>query len=176
MLFWVRVLECAEQSIFFPSFTGRILGEGDVLRDLCDWKNNFGSHAIYLSREKMIAWLPIKFSILHDKIWGKNAPNTVFCDLHNCTILMHQCTKRSEEVADSIVYLVRQIEYSCDATVTISELVCWRGKLDQAFNTASKLLIKFCHQNEWKLIRHQNITYNRLNKGGLHLHLKVTNS
>ena len=90
MLFGVRVLECAEQSIFFPSFTGRILGEGDVLRDLCDWQNNFGSHAIYLSREKMIAWLPIKFSILHDKIWGKNAPNIVFCDLHNCTILMHQ--------------------------------------------------------------------------------------
>ena len=84
--------------------------------------------------------------------------------------------KRSEEVADSFVYLVRQIEYSCDATVTISELVCWRGKLDQAFNTASKLLIKFCHQNEWKLIRHQNIKYNRLNKGGLHLHLKVTKS
>ena len=84
-------------------------------------------------------------------------------------------SRKQEEVAESIVDLVRQIEYSCDATVTISELVCWRGKLDQAFNTASKLLIKFCHQNEWKLIRHQNITYNRLNKGGLHLHLKVTN-
>ena len=92
----------------------------------------------------------------------------------SCTNDLRSKNKRSEEVADSIVYLVRQIEYSCDATVTISELVCWRGKLDQAFNTANKLLIKFCHQNEWKLIRHQNITYNRLNKGGLHLHLKVT--
>ena len=30
----------------------RNLGRGDVLRDLCDWQNNFASHATHLSGEK----------------------------------------------------------------------------------------------------------------------------
>ena len=32
----------------------RDLGRGDVLRDLCDWQNNFASHATHLSGGKTI--------------------------------------------------------------------------------------------------------------------------
>ena len=81
-------------------------------------------------------------------------------------------SRKPEEVAESIVDLARQIESSCNATVTISELVCRKGKLNQAVNIANKHLVKFCHQNERKLIRHQNITYNELNRGRLHLNFK----
>ena len=77
-----------------------------------------------------------------------------------------------KEVAESIIDLARQIESSCDAKVTISELVCRRGPLSEAVNTANGHLTKFCRQNEWTLIRHQNITVSGLNKGGLHLNYK----
>ena len=54
----------------------------------------------------------------------------------------------------------------------VTKLACRGGKLNQAFITANKHLIKFCHQNKGKLIRHQNITYNGLNKGELHLNFE----
>ena len=54
----------------------------------------------------------------------------------------------------------------------VKKLACRGGKLNQAFIIANKYLIKFCHQNKWKLIRHQNITYNGLNKGELHLNFE----
>ena len=90
----------------------------------------------------------------------------------NCDLRSRSRSRKPEEVAKSIVDLARQIKSSCNATVTISELVCRKGKLNQAVNIANKHLMKFCHQNEWKLIRHQNITYNGLNRGGLHLNIK----
>lgn len=54
----------------------------------------------------------------------------------------------------------------------VKKLACQGVKLNQAFIIANKYLIKFCHQNKWKLIRHQNITYNGLNKGELHLNFE----
>ena len=81
-------------------------------------------------------------------------------------------TREPKAVAESIVDLARQIESTCDTTVTLSELVCRKDKLDQAVKTANKHLEKFCHQNGWKLIHHENISYNGLNKGGLHLNSK----
>ena len=53
---------------------------------------------------------------------AENAPNIVFCDRHNCTILTPTILglgnkKRSEEVAESIVDVAQQIESSYDATI-----------------------------------------------------------
>ncbi|PFX20940.1 hypothetical protein AWC38_SpisGene14594 [Stylophora pistillata] len=81
-------------------------------------------------------------------------------------------TREPKAVAESIVDLARQIEGTCDTTVTLSELVCRKDKLDQAVKTANKHLKKFCHQNGWKLIHHENISHSGLNKGGLHLNFK----
>ncbi|PFX19180.1 putative RNA-directed DNA polymerase from transposon X-element [Stylophora pistillata] len=81
-------------------------------------------------------------------------------------------TREPKAVAESIVDLARQIESTCDTTVTLSELVCRKDKLDQAVKTANKHLKKFCHQNGWKLIHHENISHSGLNKGGLHLNFK----
>ena len=74
-------------------------------------------------------------------------------------------TREPKAVAESIVDLARQIEGTCDTIVTLSEL-------DQAVKTANKHLKKFCHQNGWKLIHHENISHSGLNKGGLHLNFK----
>ena len=81
-------------------------------------------------------------------------------------------TREPKAVAESIVDLARQIEGTCDTIVTLSELVCRKDKLDQAVKTANKHLKKFCHQNGWKLIHHENISHSGLNKGGLHLNFK----
>ena len=81
-------------------------------------------------------------------------------------------TREPKAVAESIVDLARQIEGTCDTTVTLSELVYRKDKLDQAVKTANKHLKKFCHQNGWKLIHHENISHSGLNKGGLHLNFK----
>ena len=59
-----------------------------------------------------------------------------------------------------------------DTKVRLSELVCRKDKLGQAMKTANKHLKKFCHQNGWKLIHHENISHSGLNKGGLHLNFK----
>ena len=81
-------------------------------------------------------------------------------------------TREPKAVAESIVDLARQIEGTCDTIVTLSELVCRKDKLDQAVKTANKHVKKFCHQNGWKLIHHENISHSGLNKGGLHLNFK----
>ena len=57
---------------------------------------------------------------------------------HAPTISGLENKKRSEEVAEYNVDLAQQIESSYDATVTISELVNRRGKLNQTFNTPNK--------------------------------------
>ena len=81
-------------------------------------------------------------------------------------------TREPKAVAESIVDLTRKIEGTCDTKVRLSELVCRKDKLGQAMKTANKHLKKFCHQNGWKLIHHENISHSGLNKGGLHLNFK----
>ena len=56
-----------------------------------------------------------------------------------------------------------------DARVVISALVSRRDKLNEKVPEVNKLLKRYCRQHEWKLIEHNNITENGLNKGGLHL-------
>ena len=82
-------------------------------------------------------------------------------------------TRDPKDVADSVVDLARQIETTCSASVAISEIVCRKDTvLDQAAKAVNKHLKKYCNQNGWDLIQHQNISYDGLNKGGLHLNFK----
>ena len=76
-----------------------------------------------------------------------------------------------EKVADNIVDLAREIEMKSDAKVIISELTTRTDKLsdESAVKSTNKRLRRFCNQNNWKLIQHNNITKQGLNKGGLHL-------
>ena len=41
--------------------------------------------------------------------------------------------------------------------------------------TVNKKLKKFCNQNNWKLVQHQNITINDLNQRRLHLNNRGNN-
>ena len=79
------------------------------------------------------------------------------------------------EVSDNIIDLARRIETNTNAQVFISELVV---RSDDASNEAVKAvnqrLRKFCNQQDLQLVRHNNITTDDLNKGGLHLNEKGT--
>ena len=76
-----------------------------------------------------------------------------------------------EKVADNIVDLAREIEMKSDAKVIISELTTRTDKLsdESVVKSTNKRLRRFCNQNNWKLIQHNNITKQGLIKGGLHL-------
>ena len=76
-----------------------------------------------------------------------------------------------EKVADNLVDLAREIEMKSDAKVIISALTTRTDKLsdESAVKSTNKRLRRFCNQNNWKLIQHNNITKQGLNKGGLHL-------
>ena len=81
--------------------------------------------------------------------------------------------KESQQVADSIVDLARQIGNSSDASITISELVSRRDKFNEAVTITNKHLKSYCRQNGWELIQHRNISEKGLNQlGGLHLNVK----
>ena len=66
--------------------------------------------------------------------------------------------KEPQEVSEAIVDLARQVERSSDAKVVISELVCKRDKLNEQVKAVNKCLKRYCQQNEWKLIQHNNVT------------------
>ena len=46
---------------------------------------------------------------------------------------------------------------------------------NDAAKAVNKRLIKYCNQNAWRMIKHQNIDRNCLNKSGLHLNEKGNN-
>ena len=78
-------------------------------------------------------------------------------------------SKKPGEVADAIVDLARKIKSSCDAEVIISELTPRRDTYKDAAKEVNKRLNHYCKQNQWKIIRHTNISEKVLNRGGLHL-------
>ena len=43
---------------------------------------------------------------------------------------------------------------------------------NNAVKAVNKSLMKYCNQNDWRMIKHQNIDRNCLNKSGLHLNEK----
>ena len=74
------------------------------------------------------------------------------------------------QVADSIIDLARMIENESDAEVIISEIITRSDKTpEDHIKATNKLLSKYCNQNGWGLIKHNNIHKDHLNESGLHL-------
>ena len=62
------------------------------------------------------------------------------------------------------------------AEVILSELVTRvDGTPTDSVRNVNKKLKKFCNQNGWRIIHHQNITANGLNRSGLHLNERGNN-
>ena len=77
--------------------------------------------------------------------------------------------KTSKEVAEAIVDLAKQIEGSSEAQVIVSGLVTRKDKLNDKVSEVNNHLTKFCRQNDWRFIEHNNINEKGLNRGGVHL-------
>lgn len=79
-------------------------------------------------------------------------------------------------VAENIVDLARKIEAESNAEVILSELVPRSDNFsNDAVKAVNKRLMKYCNQNDWGMIKHQNIDRNCLNKSRLHLNEKGNN-
>ena len=79
-------------------------------------------------------------------------------------------------VAKNIVDLARKIEVKSSAQVILSELVSRSENVpNNAVKAVNKSLMKYCNQNDWRMIKHQSIGRNCLNKSGLHLNEKGNN-
>ena len=78
-------------------------------------------------------------------------------------------------VVDNVVELARKIESETNACIILSELVARSDNVSSdSVKTVNRKLKKFCNQNNWKLVQHQNITTNDL-KSGLHLNNRGNN-
>ena len=90
--------------------------------------------------------------------------------LHVGTNDLGDKAKSTNQIADSIVDLARMIENESDAEVILSEIITRSDKTpEDRINGVNKLLSKYCNQNGWGLIKHNNISKSCLNEGGLHL-------
>lgn len=79
-------------------------------------------------------------------------------------------------VADHIVDLARKIENQSSAQVILSEVVSRSDDVsNESVKATNKKLRKFCTQNGWQLVQHNNISNNCLNKSGLHLNERGNN-
>ena len=75
-------------------------------------------------------------------------------------------------IVDNVVELARKIESETNTWIILSALVTRLDNVSSdSVKTVNKKLKKFCNQNNWNLIQHQNITINDLNQSGLHLTL-----
>ena len=72
-------------------------------------------------------------------------------------------------MADAIIDLAREVENASESGIAISELTAGNDDYCDAVKAVNKRLKQFCHQNNWKLISHANISSKGLNKGGMHL-------
>lgn len=83
----------------------------------------------------------------------------------------------ARDAAESIVDLATWTTCECpSATIAISELTT-RGdqeELGSKVSEVNKILKKFCHQNDWQILSHQNIDESSLNRSKLHLNKKGT--
>ena len=79
-------------------------------------------------------------------------------------------------VAENIVDLARKIEMESNTEVILLELVSRSDNVpNDAVKVVNKRLLKYCNQNDWRMIKHQNIDRNCLNKSRLHLNEKGNN-
>ena len=78
-------------------------------------------------------------------------------------------------IVDSFVNLAREVEDNSDSQVMVSELIT---RFDESFSgdvaEVNKRLLKFCKQQDWTVIRHNNIHQSDLNKGRLPLNERGT--
>ncbi|KAK2547548.1 hypothetical protein P5673_032465, partial [Acropora cervicornis] len=79
-------------------------------------------------------------------------------------------------VVDNVVELARKIESETNARIILSELVARSDNVSSdSVKTVNRKLKKFCNQNNWKLVQHQNIMTNDLTQSGLHLNNRGNN-
>ena len=72
--------------------------------------------------------------------------------------------------AEGIVNLALQIEGDAPNTnIAISGLVSRADDKEGKVSSVNKILKKFCHQNHWNFIEHNDVNLTHLNRGGLHL-------
>jgi len=72
--------------------------------------------------------------------------------------------------AEGIINLARQIEEPPNTNTAISGLVSRLADDKEAkVSSVNQLLKKFCLQNDWNFIEHNNVNLTHLNRGGLHL-------
>ena len=100
---------------------------------------------------------------------------------HPQQILLHVGTNDLRDqnpnvVVDNVVELARKIESETSARIILSELVTRLDDVSSdSVKTVNQKLKKFCNQNNWKPVQHQNITINDLNQSGLHLNNRGNN-
>ena len=79
-------------------------------------------------------------------------------------------TREPRLTAEGIVNLALQIEGDAPETkLAISGLIARADDKDGKVSSVNKILKKFCRQNHWNFIEHNNINQTHLNRGGLHL-------
>ena len=79
-------------------------------------------------------------------------------------------TQEPRLTAEGIVNLALQIEGDAPETnLAISGLITRADDKDGKVSSVNKILKKFCRQNHWNFIEHNNINQTHLNRGGLHL-------
>ena len=75
-------------------------------------------------------------------------------------------------MAEAILNLTNDVvAMKPDITITILEIVSRGDKkdLDSKGKSVNKIVRRFCSQNSWETITHNNILEKHLNPGGLHL-------
>ena len=79
-------------------------------------------------------------------------------------------SKEPRLTAEGIVNLAHKIEGDAPNTsIAISGLVPRADDKGGKVSSVNKILKKFCRQNQWNFIEHNNLNLTHLNRGGLHL-------
>ena len=79
-------------------------------------------------------------------------------------------SKEPRLTAGGIVNLALKIEGDAPNTnIAIQGLVSRADDKKGKVSSVNKILKKFCHQNHWNFIEHNNVNLTHLNRGGLHL-------
>ena len=79
-------------------------------------------------------------------------------------------TQEPRLTVEGIVNLALQIEGDAPETnLAISGLIARADDKDVKVSSVNKIFKKFCQQNHWNFIEHNNIIQTHLNRGGLHL-------
>lgn len=104
-------------------------------------------------------------------IFGKNHQQIV---LHVGTNNLRD--QEPNMVSEAILDLARSVESETNTKIILSELDTRSDNVPyDLVKTVSKMLEKYCNQNNWKLVRHLNVTKNGPKKSGFHLYASSNN-